>query len=289
MRIRPRHDAALHRSPRRSGHATAATAIAAIAFALPAAGGVSAGTPVARASTDADTAPTELVGVFTTRYSPGAPRVTNIKRAAALLDGFVIEPGAAFSMNRALGRRTTSRGFVPAPMIVGGRLVDSVGGGISQVATTLYNAAFFAGLELVEHTPHSFYISRYPAGREATISWGGPELVFRNDWPVRVRMRLAASDTAITVRLYSRRVGRSVASWTGRRYAHVAPRTVVVVNHGLAPGARRVVQQAGEPGFTIEYGRSVRRDGALRARDRFRTRYEPQNAIVEVGPSRAGR
>jgi vancomycin resistance protein YoaR len=62
-------------------------------------------------------------------------------------------------MNAALGRRTRARGFVPAPMISGGILVNSVGGGISQVATTLYNAAFFAGLRLIAHTPHSFYVN----------------------------------------------------------------------------------------------------------------------------------
>jgi vancomycin resistance protein YoaR len=78
--------------------------------------------------------------------------VINIKRAAQLLDGTIIPAGASFSMNDALGQRTLEKGFVPAPMIAGGRLVDSVGGGIGQVATTIYNAAFFAGLDLVEHT-----------------------------------------------------------------------------------------------------------------------------------------
>ena len=261
--------------------------LAAVALALPTAAAL-AGDGAARGRA-VDSPSLELVGSLTTRYSPGAPRVTNIKRAAALLDGGVIAPGARFSMNQALGRRTTSRGFVAAPMIVGGRLVDSVGGGISQVATTLYNAAFYAGLDLVEHTPHSLYISRYPAGREATISWGGPELVFRNDWPSPVRMRLTATDTAITVRFYSQRAGRSVRWWTGPRRTYVAPRTVTVVNHRLAPGTRRLVQPAGAPGFTIEYGQSVSQGDAVRRRERSRTRYEPQNAIVEVGPTRSGR
>jgi vancomycin resistance protein YoaR len=134
-----------------------------------------------RAST-AVSRPVVMVSHFRTLYPPGEPRVINIRRAAQLLDGTVLAPGERWSMNSALGRRTRARGFVPAPMISGGVLVNSVGGGISQVATTLYNAAFFAGLRLVAHTPHSFYISRYPMGREATISWGGPELIFQNDW-----------------------------------------------------------------------------------------------------------
>jgi vancomycin resistance protein YoaR len=230
----------------------------------------------------------ELVSSFTTGYPCCPPRVTNIKRAAALLDGRTIAPDAVFSMNAALGKRTRARGFVAAPMISGSRLVDSVGGGISQVATTLYNAAFFAGLALVEHTPHSFYISRYPMGREATISWGGPELIFRNDWPAPVRIRLTATDTAITVRFYSCRLARRVITRTDRPHSYVPPRTVFVVNYGLAAGARRLIQPAGAPGFTIAYTRAVYRVRELGRAERFRVRYEPQNAIVEIGPNRTG-
>ena len=207
----------------------------------------------------------------------------NIRRAAQLLDRTVIPSGGTFSMNKALGRRTTQRGFVPAPMISGGRLVNSVGGGISQVATALYNAAFFGGLTLVAHTPHSFYISRYPMGREATISWGGPELVFRNDWKAAVYMRLTATADAITVRLYSDREGRKVEAWTGRPYAYVEPTTRYVTNSSLPRGSKRVVQQAGGPGFTITYGRRVLRRSTLVDVDRFRVRYEPVNRIVEIG------
>ncbi len=95
-------------------------------------------------------------------------------------------PARAFSLNEALGKRTVENGFVSAPQIFAGRLEDAVGGGISQIATTLYNAAFFAGVKLVAHQAHQFYISRYPMGREATVSWGGPELIFRNDWPAAI-------------------------------------------------------------------------------------------------------
>ena len=186
-------------------------------------------------------------------------------------------------MNEALGRRTTQRGFVAAPMISGGRLVDSVGGGISQVATALYNAAFFGGLTLVAHTPHSFYISRYPMGREATISWGGPELVFANEWSAPVRMRLTATADSITVRFYSRRAGRTVKAWMGRPYAHVQPTTRYVPNARLARGTSRLVQEAGGPGFTIEYGRRVLRGSTVVSNERFRVRYEPVDRIVEVG------
>jgi vancomycin resistance protein YoaR len=225
----------------------------------------------------------ELVGAFTTRYPAGQPRVVNIERAAELLDGTILPPGATFSMNEALGRRTVERGFVPAPMISGGVLVDSVGGGISQVATTLYNAAFFAGLELVEHTPHSFYIDRYPMGREATISWGGPELVFRNDWEASLLMKLVATETSITVRFYSSLLGRRVETATGDPYAWTVPRIREILDPSLAPGERVVVEEPGASGFTIDYTRRVYQHERVIRDERFRWRYDPHDGVVRVG------
>lgn len=215
----------------------AGMALAAATMMLPAAGGTDDCAPASRRNAEA----LRLVSEFTTRYSCCPPRVTNIKRAAGLIDGTTIKPGELFSMNTALQRRTRARGFVAAPQISGGRLINAVGGGISQVATTLYNAAFFAGLALVEHTPRSFYISRYPKGREATISWGGPELVFRNDWNAPLRMRIQATDSSITVRFYSRQLGRRVTSTTDTPHSYERPHTVTLVSYSL----RRATSRAG--------------------------------------------
>ena len=226
----------------------------------------------------------ERVSEFTTYYSCCQPRVTNIQRAAELLDGTIVKPGATFSLNRALGKRTTENGFVAAPQIFNGRLEDAVGGGISQVATTLYNAAFFAGIKLVAHQAHQFYISRYPMGREATVSWGGPELVFRNDWPAGILMKLRATDSGITIRFYSQRLGRRVETTTGEPYAYRSPRTIIVRNRSLPPGTRRTVQSAGASGFTVQYTRKVFKGAKLVKNERYTVRYDPQNAVVELGP-----
>jgi vancomycin resistance protein YoaR len=155
-----------------------------------------------------------LVSEFTTPYTCCPPRVTNLKRAAQILDGTIIPADARFSLNVALGERTTARGFVAAPQINAGKLEDAVGGGVSQMATTIFNAAFFAGLDLVQHTPHEFWITRYPPGREATVSWGGPELVVGNDWPAAILMKVSATDSGVTVRMYSSTLGRRVATTT---------------------------------------------------------------------------
>lgn len=229
----------------------------------------------------------ELVSEFTTYYQCCPPRVTNIQRGAQIMDGTIIRPGERFSLNEVLGRRTPERGFVEAPQIFNGRLEDAVGGGVSQIATTTYNAAFFAGVQIVTHQPHEFYISRYPMGREATVSWGGPELIWRNDWPAAILVRAFADSDSISVRFYSSKLGRRVVTTTGEPSEYTAPRTLTTSNSGLEPGTTRVVQSAGPSGFLISYTRKVFRGPKLRRSERYVWRYRPENAIVEVGPPRA--
>ena len=244
----------------------------------------------------------EPISEFTTYYSCCQPRVTNIQRAAQLLDGTIVRPGEEFSLNGALGRRTVERGFVAAPQIFDGRLEDAVGGGISQVATTLYNAAFFAGVKLVAHQAHQFYISRYPMGREATVSWGGPELIFRNDWPAAILIKVAASDSAITVRFYSRKLGRRVETTTGEPYAQTAPRTITTRNASLPPGTtehgavgrglrvHRAVHAEGVQGSAAREERALHRPLRPAERDRRAGAAEEGEArsAAEAGEARAG-
>ena len=147
----------------------------------------------------------EVVGKFTTNFAPGQARVINIFRIAELTQGAVIEPGGAFSVNDYVGPRTAEMGFVPAGMIDHGIFVDSVGGGISQYATTLFNAAFFAGLDFGEYQSHSIYIGRYPYGREATVSYPAPDLQIVNNTPYGVLVWPTVTENSITVRLYSTR------------------------------------------------------------------------------------
>ncbi|HEX4979459.1 MAG TPA: VanW family protein [Acidimicrobiales bacterium] len=147
----------------------------------------------------------EPVGSATTNHPAGQPRVQNIHRIADLVRGQVIPPGKSFSVNEFVGRRTRDKGFVPAPVIEEGRFSEDVGGGVSQFATTLFNAAFFAGLDFGEYQSHSIYISRYPYGREATLSYPHPDLVVENTTPYGVLIWPTYTSTSITVTLYSTR------------------------------------------------------------------------------------
>lgn len=146
---------------------------------------------------------TELVGEFTTSFTPNQTRNINIARISELTRGAIIEPGETFSVNDYVGRRTIDNGFVSAGVISNGVFSSSVGGGISQYATTLFNAAFFAGLDFGEYQSHSIYIDRYPFGREATVSFPAPDLQIVNTTPYGVLLWPTTTDDSITVRLYS--------------------------------------------------------------------------------------
>lgn len=161
----------------------------------------------------------KLIGEFTTFYQSGQSRVTNIHLIADAVDGVVVEPGDTWSLNGHVGKRTTAKGYVPAGAIIGGELVccdhpENIGGGTSQFATTLYNAIFFAGLEDVSHRPHSIYFSRYPLGREATLGWTSPDVVFRNDTEYPVTIETSHTSSSITVELIGANGRRQVSTST---------------------------------------------------------------------------
>ena len=158
-----------------------------------------------------------LIGTFTTYYVAGQPRVTNIQRMAADVDGTIVAPGARFSLNATAGERTEAKGYVEAPFIADGKIEPSIGGGVSQFSTTLYNATYFAGLQIDGHRPHSFFIDRYPAGREATLNYPDIDMTWTNDTDAPVLIRTKTDGGAVTVRLYGDNGGRRVRAETGER------------------------------------------------------------------------
>lgn len=154
-------------------------------------------------STEEAQAIKEPVARFTTNHAPGEARVTNIHKFADLMKGAIIWPGETFSLNNWVGPRTAEKGFVSAGVILKGEFKEDIGGGVSQFATTTFNAAFFAGLEFKEYMAHTIYISRYPYGREATISYPAPDLKIYNPTPYPVLIWPTYTDSSITVTLYS--------------------------------------------------------------------------------------
>ncbi|MDQ3986842.1 MAG: VanW family protein [Actinomycetota bacterium] len=226
----------------------------------------------------------EQVSTFTTYHACCEPRVENIHRVAEILDGAVVEPGESFSLNGFVGPRTVEKGFIKAPAILNGEYVEQVGGGVSQFATTLFNAIFFGGYEFVEYKAHSYYIDRYPMGREATVSDPAPDLEFINDSDAGIYMDTSYTDTSITVTFYGN-TDVEVNAVMGEPFNFEAPQTQYEINPGLPPGGRQVVQE-GSRGFDVEVRRVFKYSSGETEVEEFFTRYLPVPRIVERGPKK---
>jgi len=221
----------------------------------------------------------EVIGTFTTYHPCCAPRVTNIHTIADILNGHVVLPGETFSLNGVVGRRDTERGFVLAPQILRGQFVKDVGGGVSQFATTLFNAVFFSGLRDVQHTPHSYYISRYPPGRESTVSYPQPDFRFADDAPSGVLITTSYTGTSITVTFWGTK-RFDVTSESGPR-TRVRPFGTEYVDR---PDCTRSV---GAEGFDIVVTRVFSVGGRVVRRQPFKTRYLPEPHFI-CGPPPPG-
>ena len=131
----------------------------------------------------------DLLANYSTRYTGSANRTTNLILAANKINGTVLMPGETFSYNKTVGARTIAAGYRDAPIYVSGKVVDGVGGGICQIATTLYNAAVYANLEIVQRTNHQFVPSYAPASRDATVVYGAIDFQFKNNrnYPIKIQ------------------------------------------------------------------------------------------------------
>lgn len=217
--------------------------------------------------------PVEVIGEFkTSGFSSDSGR--NIKRAAEQIDGIVVRPGETFSLNAATNPRNAAAGYVEAGIIENGRPARGVGGGVSQMAATLFNAAYFAGLEDVEHHEHSYYISRYPAGREATVFGDVLDVKFRNDGPTSVQIQTAWTSGSVTARLIG--IKRyEVTSSQSSRSRPTSPRTVRI------PAGEACSASGGAPGFTITDTRTLRELASGRTRTESHTViYDPIPKVV---------
>ncbi|MDK8844787.1 VanW family protein [Corynebacterium striatum] len=215
----------------------------------------------------------DTVSEFSTGGFSGASG-ENIRRVAAQVDGAVVNPGETFSLNGYTGPRGTAQGYVESGIIINGHSGTAVGGGISQFATTLYNAAYFAGFEDVAHTPHSYYISRYPAGREATVYEGSIDLQFKNTTNTPVRIETSFGGGKITVRFKGVKT-YNVESVNNGRWATTQP-TRMSVGENCSPSS-------GAPGFTTSDTRIIKDlSGREISRETTTTVYDPQ-PIVSCG------
>ena len=222
----------------------------------------------------------EVVSSFSTSFPHADYRNTNLGRAADLISGTVLKPGETFSLNETVGERTAANGFTKGFIISDGVYKEDFGGGVSQVATTTFNAAFFAGLEDVEHKPHSFYIDRYPLGREATVAWGAVDLQFKNDTPYGILIQAGidpstpSSSGEMSVRMWSTKYW-DIKAGVSNRYDHTDPETRYIRGDECVPND-------GYQGFEVDVFRYFYKSGSgdLVRKETMHTTYTPSDDVI---------
>ncbi len=230
--------------------------------------------------------PDTLLSTFTSYHKCCQTRVHNIQRLADMVDDTTVLPGEQFSINQISGVRECSKGFRAAGMILDGEIVDSCGGGVSQFGTTTINAVFFAGLKADAYKPHSFYISRYPMAREATLNYPSPDIDvrFTNDTGAPILIRTAHTGTSITVSFYGRSDVTEVRADVGsKRNIKPFPK-VRRVNRSLPAGTEKQIQ-GGQDGFRVSLTRTVVRGQSVKTDDWSNT-YVPETEIHEYNPDK---
>jgi vancomycin resistance protein YoaR len=222
----------------------------------------------------------EQVSSFTTSFTNSASG-TNIRVVAEKVNGALVKPGETFSLNTFTGTRGSAQGYVPATVIENGKFVQAVGGGISQFATTMFNAEFFAGVQDIHHQTHSYYISRYPAGREATVFDGLIDLVWKNDSATGIYVQTAWTPGSLTVTFWGTK-HYTIESISSARTNVVTPPVQDQPNDGTC------TPQGGADGFNITVTRVFKdlTSGAVLRTEDFRTHYvaEPIIHCLAVTP-----
>ena len=229
---------------------------------------------------------TGLVASYTTDYGGVPNRIHNVQLVAHLIDGALVAPGATFSFNQTTGARTADKGFLEAPVIVNGELTTGLGGGVCQVSTTVFNAAFEGGLKITARTNHALYISHYPQGRDATVNYPDVDLKFVNDTPHWILLKTFVGSYSLTVNLYGTPQHRRVKSSTTPLVVTGPIPLKKTIDPSLKPG-ERVVDDPGAPPLSTSVTRDVyTAGGKLLYHDTWYSSYRSSPMLVRIGPKR---
>jgi len=227
-----------------------------------------------------------LVSSYTTIYGGIPNRIHNVQLVAHLVNDKLIAPGETFSFNKTTGERNAAKGFLEAPVIVNGELTTGLGGGVCQVSTTVFNAAFEAGVPITDRTNHALYISHYPQGRDATVDYPDVDLKFVNDTKHWMLLRTFVGPSSLTVSLYGTPTGRRVVSTTSPLVVHGKTPVKKTVDPTLKPG-EKVIDDPGEPAMTTSVTRDVYApDGKLLYHNVWFSSYRASPELLRVGPKK---
>jgi vancomycin resistance protein YoaR len=229
----------------------------------------------------------KLVSYTTEMGVSSSNRIQNVHLMADFIDGTVVEPGEVFSFNDVVGPRTAERGFLEGQEIIGSLVLPSIGGGVCQTATTLFNDAFELGLPILARTNHNLYLAHYPIGRDATVAWGGPDFRFKNDLKHGILIKTSYTDATLTFSFYGTSEHRRVVSHTGAQVNWTGPSMNYAVDPNAPRGSVKVVKGTGEQGFDVTVDRTVyAANGKELRHNTFKSHYIPDSPTTVYGPGK---
>ena len=229
---------------------------------------------------EADWGITEVTGEFATPFNSEPGRDQNLIRGAEQMNGQVVMSGQTFSVEEALGPVDYEHGFTDAGVISNGQHVDALGGGLSQIGTTMFNVGFEAGMDDVEHHPHSYYFDRYPAGREATLWTGQKDVKFTNSTPYAALIQAWVADGQVHTRIWSTHY-YDVSITSSERYNY---RPVQTLTRPAGSGCQSYY--GGNPGFDITVTRTRTASDKTVPDDVLTTTYDADNNIECTGSAK---
>jgi vancomycin resistance protein YoaR len=240
---------------------------------------------------------TGLVGGYTTYFGGDPNRIHNVQLVARLIDRHLIAPGSTFSFNKTTGERNAAKGFLEAPVIINGELKNGLGGGVCQVSTTVFNAAYEAGLSITERHNHALYIDHYPLGRDATVDYPETDLKFVNDTDHWLLLDTIIGSSSLTVRLYGTPVHRRIETQSSPLRKTGPPTVKKILDPHMTLG-EQVVVETGQPSRATSVRRVVYdKDGDVLYDTTWYSSYLAEPKVLRVGtkpapgatqPSRTG-
>ncbi|MGG1877304.1 VanW family protein [Paenibacillus cisolokensis] len=218
--------------------------------------------------------------------APG--RVHNVTAAAKAVDGMILKPGDEFNYAHIIEIAEKEYGFQEAPVIVNGRLVPGIGGGICQVSSTVYHAALLIGLEITERRNHSLPVSYMPKGQDATFAEGAINFRFRNNTGKHLLIRSEVIDGTLTLKMFGTFPENTVYELESKTVETLPSPEKIIHNAALPPGFRQVIQN-GKPGYVVETYRTKKVNGSVVETERIsKDTYRAQSSIIAINPKGAG-
>lgn len=227
----------------------------------------------------------DLLATYSTTYSASnVNRSTNIRLASAKINGIVLMPGETFSYNTTVGKRTAANGFKSAAVYSGGEVTTGIGGGICQVSSTLYNSVLLSNLQIVERHNHGFNTGYVPAGRDATVSWGGPDFKFKNNRKYPIKIICSGTGGTITTKIFGlKEQNEYEVEIQSYITSYIQYKTITKQDPTLDKGKTKVIANGSNGCRAVSY-RILKQNGQVISKTLLANdTYNPHNKIVAVG------